>query len=110
MPPDNAIRILLTKSGTAFNPILVKAFVNMIGIFPIGTLLKLDTGEIGLVLHQTRDLMRPRVLLLNRFDGSEKESGVEASLLETIGGTYKRSIHGTIDPSSANMDVKKYLS
>jgi HD-GYP domain-containing protein (c-di-GMP phosphodiesterase class II) len=110
MPPDNAIRILLTKSGTAFNPILVKAFVNMIGIFPIGTLLKLDTGEIGLVVHQTRDLMRPRVLLLNRFDGSEKESGVEASLLETIGGTYKRSIHGTIDPSSANMDVKKYLS
>jgi HD-GYP domain-containing protein (c-di-GMP phosphodiesterase class II) len=110
MPPDNAIRILLTKSGTAFNPILVKAFVNMIGIFPIGTLLKLDTGEIGLVLHQTRDLMRPRVLLLNRFDGTEKESGAEASLLETIGGKYKRSIHGTIDPSSANIDVKKYLS
>jgi hypothetical protein len=54
--------------------------------------------------------MRPRVLLLDRFDGSEKESGVEASLLETIGGKYKRSIHGTIDPSSANMDVKKYLS
>jgi HD-GYP domain-containing protein (c-di-GMP phosphodiesterase class II) len=110
MPPDNAIRILLSKRGTVFNPILVKAMVNMLGIFPIGTLLKLDTAEIGLVLHQTRDLMRPRVLLLTRFDGSEKESGTEASLLETVGGKYKRSINGTIDPSPANIDVKRYLS
>jgi HD-GYP domain-containing protein (c-di-GMP phosphodiesterase class II) len=110
MPPDNAIRILLSKRSSDFNPILVKALVNMIGIFPIGTLLKLDTGEIGLVLHQTRDLMRPRVLLLNKFDGSEKESGAETSLLETTGGKYKRSVNGTIDPGSANVDVKIYLS
>jgi len=83
MPADQAIRILLAKRGTVFNPILVKAFVNMTGLFPIGTILKLDTGEFGLVQHQTRDLMRPRVLLLTKFDGSEKETGTETSLLET---------------------------
>jgi HD-GYP domain-containing protein (c-di-GMP phosphodiesterase class II) len=110
MPAEKAIQILLSKRGTTFNPILVKAFVNMIGIFPIGTILKLDTGEIGLVVHQTRDLMRPRVLILSKFDGSEKESGTEASLLETAGGHYKRTAVGTIDPYVSKIDIKKYLA
>jgi len=109
MPPDQAVRILLAKRGSTFNPILVKAFINMIGIFPIGTLLKLNTGEVGLVKHQTRDLMRQRVLLLTKFDGSEKDSGTEASLLETVSGQYKRSIIGIINPHEARIDVKKYL-
>ncbi len=110
MPAVKAVQILLSKRGTTFNAILVKAFVNMIGIFPIGTILKLDTGEIGMVVHQTRDLMRPRVLLLSKFDGSEKVSGTEASLLETVGGSYKRTAVGTIDPYLANIDIKKYLA
>ncbi len=109
MPPDRAIRILLSKRGTVFNAILVKAFVNMIGIFPIGSLLKLNTGEVGLVVHQTRDLLRPRVLLLTRFDGSERESGADVSLLETAGGRYKRSITGTLEPHAANINIKQYL-
>jgi HD-GYP domain-containing protein (c-di-GMP phosphodiesterase class II) len=109
-PPEKGIRILLQKRGTAFNAVLVKAFVNMIGIFPIGTVLKLDTGEIAIVMHQTRDLVRPRVLILTKFDGSEKEDPkAEVSLLETQGGRRKRSIIGTIEPVSANIDVKKYL-
>jgi len=110
MSPDGAVRILLAKRGTTFNSVLVKAFVNMIGIFPIGTLLKLDTGEIGLVLHQTRDLIRPRVLILTKFDGSERETGTEISLVETAGGKYKRNVVGTINPHAARIDVKQYLT
>jgi HD-GYP domain-containing protein (c-di-GMP phosphodiesterase class II) len=109
MPPDNAVRILLKKRGTAFNAVLVKAFVNMVGIFPVGSLLKLNTGEIGLVMHQTRDLLRPRVLLLDKFDGSEKDARNEISLLDTTGGHFKRSVAGTIDPAVAKIDLKKYI-
>jgi HD-GYP domain-containing protein (c-di-GMP phosphodiesterase class II) len=108
--PEQAIQIMIKKRGSAFDPTLVKAFVNMMGIFPTGTLLKMDTGEIGLVLHQTRDLMRPRVLLLTKFDGSEKNTGAEVSLLETAGGKYKRTVVGTIDNQVAKIDTKKYLT
>ena len=108
-PRTSAIRILIKNRGATCDPVLVKAFVNMVGIFPIGTLLKLDTGEVGLVMHQTRDLMRPRVLILTRFDGSEKETGADISLLETAGGSFRRSIAGTIDPNTAKIDLKKYL-
>ncbi len=109
IPPDQAVRILLKKRGTTFDPTLVKIFVNMIGVFPVGTVLKLDTGEIGLVTHQSGDLMRPRVLLLTAFDGSEKEHGREISLVETEGGHYKHSATGTIDPYAAGIDIKQYL-
>jgi HD-GYP domain-containing protein (c-di-GMP phosphodiesterase class II) len=108
-PPDKAIRILLKNKGITSSPALLQAFIGMIGIFPIGTLLKLDTGEVGLVMHQTVDLMRPRVLLLTKFDGSEKETGNIISLVETAGGRYKRSIAGTINPNAAKINVKKYF-
>lgn len=109
-PPDEAVRILLEKRGAPFNPVLVNTFVKMVGIFPVGTVLKLDTGEIALVQHQTSDLMRPRVLILTTFDGLEKEDGLTVSLLETANGRHKRSVTGTIHPSSAGIDVKKYLT
>jgi HD-GYP domain-containing protein (c-di-GMP phosphodiesterase class II) len=109
-PPEKGIQILLSKSGIAFNAVMVKAFVNMIGIFPIGTVLKLDTGEIAIVMQQTRNLTRPRVLLLTKFDGSEKEDpNAMVSLLETEGGRHKRTIIGTIEAVGASIDVKKYL-
>ncbi len=107
--PDEGVRILLKKRGAPFNPFLVNAFVKMIGIFPIGTIVKLDTGETGLVVQQTSDLLRPRLLILTRFDGSEKENGTTISLLETVKGLYRRSIVGTINPVAAGIDVKKYM-
>lgn len=109
MPADHAIRILLKKRGAPFDPSLVKAFVNMMGIFPIGTLLKMDTGEVGVVVHQTGDLMRPKALLLTKFDGSERKNGTEINLLETSGGRYLRSVVGTINPYAAHINVKQYL-
>jgi HD-GYP domain-containing protein (c-di-GMP phosphodiesterase class II) len=109
MTPEQVIRILAKKRGSDFNAVLVKAFINMIGIFPIGTLLKLSSDEVGLVVHQTPDLMRPRVLLLTKFDGSEKESGEEISLLETSEGKYKRDVTGTINSHKANINIKRYL-
>ncbi len=105
-PPDEAVRILLGKRGTTFNPVLVKAFVNLVGIFPIGTLVRLNTGEMGLVVHQTRDLLRPRVLILRTFDGTEKE---EVSLLEMEGGRYKRSVVDTVDPDEMKIILTNYF-
>jgi HD-GYP domain-containing protein (c-di-GMP phosphodiesterase class II) len=110
-PPEQGIRIMLQKRGTNFKPVLVKAFVNMIGIYPIGTVVKLDTGEIGLVIHQTRELKRPRILILTKFDGSEKDDPqAEISLLETMHGHYTRTIIGTIEPVGARIDIKKYVT
>lgn len=107
--PDQVIAALTDRRGSSFSEILLKAFINMIGVFPIGTLLKLSGGEVGLVVKQSSDLMRPHVLLLTKFDGSEKDSGEEISLLEMVDGKYKHDVAGIINPHTAHINVKKYL-
>lgn len=106
-PPDQAVRVLLAKRGSAFSPFLVKTFIKMIGLFPVGALLKLDTGESALVVRQTGDLLRPRVVLLTRFDGTERE---ETSLLDMMNGRHIRTPVATIDPASLKIDVSKYFA
>jgi HD-GYP domain-containing protein (c-di-GMP phosphodiesterase class II) len=51
--PDQALKKMLTTAGTDFDPILIKVFAKMMGIYPVGTLLQLDTGEVGLVTQRS---------------------------------------------------------
>ena len=48
--PDRVLATMLMGSGKEFDPIILKVFINMLGGYPLGTLLKLDTGELGLVV------------------------------------------------------------
>ncbi len=50
MTPDQALGLMLKGSGTAFDPILLKVFINMLGVYPVGTVLELDRGEMGIVI------------------------------------------------------------
>ena len=50
-----ALSLMLEQSGTEFNPVILKAFVNMMGVFPIGTLVALNTGEVGIVFDINPD-------------------------------------------------------
>jgi len=64
--PDEALRLMWSKVGEDYDPILLKIFINMVGLYPVGTVLKLDTGEMGLVVDypSEEDRTRPEVLLL----------------------------------------------
>jgi len=90
--PDYALSLMLDRAGTEFDPILLKAFINMMGIYPVGTVLQLDTGELGLVVESSKgpDQARPRVLLLVReigeaFAGSEAPAELVGAVLRDAG-------------------------
>ena len=38
--------------GTAFHPILVEQFIRCIGIFPVGAVVELNSGEVAVVIAQ----------------------------------------------------------
>ena len=64
--PYEAVTYLLHYSGTHFDPMLVKLFVEMIGLYPPGTLVLLDSGEVGVVCEPPalgQPVDRPRVRL-----------------------------------------------
>ena len=63
--PVAAIKKLYEWRGYAFQTELIEEFIQAIGIFPAGTLVELNTGEVGVVLaeYRTRRL-RPKIIQL----------------------------------------------
>ncbi|HET6350271.1 MAG TPA: HD-GYP domain-containing protein [Candidatus Krumholzibacteria bacterium] len=69
--PDKALRFIQKMSGTIFDPVVVKAFICAMGVYPVGSTVVLDTGETGVVIRQNRELNlmhRPIVALTGGGD------------------------------------------
>ena len=61
----DAVRELKRLGGSAFPAQLVELFIQAVGVFPTGTLVELNTGEVGVVIRQNRfRRLRPEVLLI----------------------------------------------
>jgi HD-GYP domain-containing protein (c-di-GMP phosphodiesterase class II) len=54
-PPDVTLRYMLKRSGTYYDPVLMKIFVNGIGVIPIGTLFLLNSRELAVVVQANPD-------------------------------------------------------
>jgi HD-GYP domain-containing protein (c-di-GMP phosphodiesterase class II) len=111
--PDEALRRMSESAGKDFDPILLKAFINMIGVYPIGTLVELNTGEIGLVSEnpKDRDGVYPLVTILIPADDQSYRRGetVDLSEREIPGGSYKRSISKTYNPALFGVQPSEYI-
>ncbi|MBU1172109.1 MAG: HD domain-containing protein [Proteobacteria bacterium] len=111
--PDEALGKMLEGSGTDFDPLLLKAFINMIGIYPVGTLLQLDTGELGLVSGKGKSSMgnRPDVVVLETDKETGYKKGPMVSLEERDSKTmaYIRNIVGSFHPGQFGIQPAQYL-
>lgn len=70
MSPSNALNLLFRMRGRTFHPQLVEQFIRCIGYFPVGSVVELNTGEIGVVVAQnTEQRLQPRVMVVRGADG-----------------------------------------
>jgi len=110
---EKILGIMLERSGKDFDPAIVKVFINMIGIFPLGTLVLLNTNEMGIVtqIHEDTELIdRPRVCLLYYSDGEyRKGKVVDLREMDEANRDFKRSIVKTLDPNEYNINVAEFL-
>jgi len=111
MSPDEALRKLVMRAGTMYDTFLLKLFINAIGVFPIGTLVLLDTNELGVVYrNNSEDLMRPKVRVFADVDGEKEVVQImDLTRKDTSTGTYIRSIKQMIDPHKYGIDVQRYI-
>jgi HD-GYP domain-containing protein (c-di-GMP phosphodiesterase class II) len=110
---DQALGYMLEHSGTDFDPILLKAFINMLGVHPIGSLLELDTGELGLVIEagQAADGTRPKVVLLaaDGQGGYTKDGVVDLDERDAQSGVFRRNIVKSLHPSTHGLQPAEFL-
>src|SRR5208282_2816128 len=65
IPPTEALRKLYESSGTHFNSSLVQAFIKGVGIYPAGSLVRMESGRLGIVRDVVPDkLLQPVVQLI----------------------------------------------
>ena len=63
--PSNALGKLYKLRGTLFSDALVEQFIQCIGIYPVGSVVELNTGEVGIVIAQnTVRRLQPRVMVV----------------------------------------------
>jgi len=109
--PNQAISRMKKLAGTAFNPLTLDSFVDMLGIYPPGTAVRLTTGEIGVVTRPGgEDAARPWVRIVQDREGKTVE-GEEVNLMEwdPQGEDYARTIVIALDPTIRRIDVAKVL-
>jgi HD-GYP domain-containing protein (c-di-GMP phosphodiesterase class II) len=70
--PDKVLKEMWKEAGRIFDKILLKRFIHMIGIYPIGSVVELNNGNLGLVMDYPDENERslPLILLLVN-DGSD---------------------------------------
>jgi putative nucleotidyltransferase with HDIG domain len=111
--PEEALKMMAEKSGVEFDPVILKAFIQMVGAYPIGSPVFLSTGEMGIVVEANEDPAypkRPLVKLITDIDGNFLDGPV-VNLVETDPetGHYARTIINTLDPEKYGIDVGKYF-
>jgi HD-GYP domain-containing protein (c-di-GMP phosphodiesterase class II) len=110
---DKALSLMAKNSGDEFHPLLFKIFANMMSGYPVGSLVLLHTGEMGVVTEVNPDptqFHRPRVKLItdperNKIDGMT----VDTAEMDPDSGKYRREIVKTLDPEKYNIRVADYF-
>ncbi len=110
LAPDKALSIMMERSNTQLDPLLMKFFVNMVGVFPIGTLVMLSTKELGLVCESNHVFpTRPRVLIIIDEKGNKVKGHVVDLTEKNEQELYLRSILKTMDPNKYRINLAEYL-
>ena len=107
MPPTAALGRLLEWSSYHFDPALVKAYVKSLGIYPSGSLVRMESGRLGVVVEQNADnRMKPRV---NVIYHAEHRHYLPPEIVDLSSSDCLDRITGHEDYADWGIDPKRWL-
>jgi len=113
LQPDQVLKEMWENPRRGYDPVVVKAFINLIGVYPVGTCVILDSYEVGLVQSANPDanfIHRPMVRIVATPDGAILHPGTTVDLAERDAqGTFPRTIVKVTDPARFGIKVSDYF-
>ncbi len=106
------IRAIMGEQGSpAFNQPLLKRFVNLMGLFPVGNLVRLASDELAVVTAEhPEDPFRPQVKIITDAEGTLLEEPVLANTWERDGsGDHPRAVVEAVDPEAVGIVPLNYM-
>ena len=111
--PARVLQEMWENREHGYDPVVVKALINLLGIYPVGTCVVLDSHEIAVVHSANPDpsqLNRPIVCVVSTSEGVALNPGVLVDLADTDGNSrYKRSIIKVTDPTNYGINCTEYF-
>lgn len=113
LSPAAVLEEMRDNPRRGMDQVVVKAFINLVGIYPVGTLVVLDTFEMGLVHAASADpelISRPVVRVISDEKGNILHPGYLIDLAErNEAGTFARTIIKTADPERYGIRVGDFF-
>lgn len=104
---DEAMEVLSKNAGTAFDPVLVRMFTQMMGVYPPRSLVRLTSGEVAVVFKPNTDILAPWVRIIADAEGTFTEpSDLDLSDEEAAAG---RKVETSLDPRTLGIEVDDFL-
>jgi HD-GYP domain-containing protein (c-di-GMP phosphodiesterase class II) len=107
--PDEAIALLHRFAGERYDPLLVKAFINCMGIYPIGSTVALSTGELAVVVESNPDpdrIHQPKVRIVTDV----AQQSVSAQFADLSHPVHRgRTIRHCVDPEKYGINSTHYV-
>ncbi|MDR1309373.1 MAG: HD domain-containing protein [Deltaproteobacteria bacterium] len=111
LSPSSALRELIANSSGRLDPIVVRIFAQMMGPWPVGSLLVLDTGELAVTAaHNQADFFPSAVLLATTAEGTlAKGPLVDLTESDEGGGKLRRRIVDCLNPAIYSIQPSDFL-
>jgi putative nucleotidyltransferase with HDIG domain len=108
---DRIRAIMGEQENPAFNSVLLKRFVNLMGLFPVGNLVRLSTDEMAVVTAEhPSDPFRPQVKIISDRLGEMLEEPLLVNTWERDArGDHPRAVVEALDSELLGIDPLKYL-
>jgi putative nucleotidyltransferase with HDIG domain len=104
---DRILAVLKRNDGVQFDQNLVRRFSQLVGIYPAGNLVRLNTGEIAVVREvYAPDPHRPQVRVIVARDGNRLDIPYDVNLWEQVSGeaSVPSSVVAPLDPVVYGID------
>ncbi len=102
--PDKAVAALLRRAGGELDPFFARLFVRVLGVFPIGCVVRLSDHSVGVVSARGEDLFAPQVRVVLGVDGIELDEPIDVDMAQD-----ERSVVEVVAPENLGVTVSEYL-
>lgn len=106
--PTHGLKKLLEWSGDHLDPKLVREFIRCVGLYPIGSLVLLESGKLGVVIETSDDDQRLPVVRI-MYD-TRSRAPVTVNTLDLGRPGNQDRILRSVDPELYGIDVRKFLA
>jgi putative nucleotidyltransferase with HDIG domain len=111
LPPNKALDFMYKQKGRLFHPQMLDQFIQVIGIYPVGTLVRLNTGDVGFVIKQNKTWrMKPVVMVVMNKHKEKLEIPVHIDLMNQPKNKKEITIHSDLPMDAFGLVVEDYLT